>query len=86
VGLAKLQRDTTVSGPRRPIYITSIETIFDPVQRFGVIPVETPTVANALTDSKSKSTKSIFGSSKHKKKVETAITEIPIKAITVAFL
>ena len=84
--LWKFQNETIVSGPKRPIYITAIETSLEADESSGVIPVERPTVADALTISNKISIKPSVGSKMQSKNVETAITEAPIKTITDAFL
>ena len=51
--LEKYHKEATVSGPKRPIYITRMESSLLPTVNPGVIPVERPTVPNALVISKS---------------------------------
>ena len=78
----KYQSVAIVSGPRRPIYIITIDNSLLAVPRLVVIPVESPTVPNALVTSNSASLMGISGSNAVMKNVPIAITPIPMTAMT----
>ena len=66
------------------MYIISTESSFEPTDSPGVMPVESPTVANALTTSVTISRRGISGSIRALKNVPVSTTEMPIAVITAA--
>ena len=78
----KYQRVAIVSGPKRPIYIMTIDVSLLAVQSPVVIPVVSPTVPNALVISNKASLIAISGSKAQSINVPTAITLIPMTAMT----
>ncbi len=84
--LEKYHIEAMVRGPSLPIYIIKIETILDPVERSGVMPVERPTVANALVISNRILVRLIPGSKIEIKSDEAIMADKARNAITAAFL
>lgn len=82
----KYQRDATVRGPSLPVYITSIESSFAGREREDVIPVESPTVPNALVISKSASESVTEGSRMSSIQVDVTTRKSARRVIIEAFL
>ena len=78
-------RDAMVRAPRRPIYMITISTNFAVGSRFGVIPVESPTVPNADVTSNKTSINGRWGSMMQTRKLPTATTHAE-RVVTMAAL
>lgn len=78
-GCFRNQREATVSGPSLPMYIMSIKMILLTGCKSGVMPADSPTVANAEMVSNNKKEIERSGSNMHRR-------SSPVKIIAIAKL